>query len=79
MEGECRPRGRDCICVSFGAFATSGALTNPLVVWFVNEFVHAGVVLKTVDPVDGDVVEGHVQQSGDGHPSPAVGAHIVVE
>ena len=48
-------------------------------VWFVDEFVHARVVLKTVNPIDGNVVESHIQQGGDGHPGPAVAVHIVVQ
>lgn len=45
----------------------------------VDVLVHARVVLKTVDPVDGKVIERHVQHRGHNHPGPAVLAYMVVE
>lgn len=40
-------------------------LTDPFVVWLVNVFVDAWVVLQTMDPVDADIIEGHVKDCRD--------------
>ena len=45
----------------------------------VNIFVDGRVVFKTMDPVDGDIVENHVEHCRDAEPSPSILAHIVVQ
>lgn len=48
-------------------------------VWLVNVLVHTGVVLEAMDPVDGDVVECHVEHRRDEQPRPAVVGDVLVE
>lgn len=45
----------------------------------VDVLVHAGVVLKAVNPVDQEVVPDHVQHGRDPHPPPAILAHVGVQ
>lgn len=63
VESECCPRSRH----------------NPLVVWLMDVLVHAWVVLQPVNPVNGDIIEGDIQQCRDCYPCPAILADISVE
>lgn len=40
-------------------------LTNSLMRWLVNVFVDAGAMLHAMNPVDADIVEGHIQHGRD--------------
>lgn len=53
--------------------------TDPLVVWLVDVLVHAGVMLEAMDPVDGNIIERHVQQRRDHQPGPAIVAHGAIK
>lgn len=54
-------------------------LTNPFMMWLVNVLVHAGVMLQAMNPVDGKIVESHVQDWREQQPGPAIVAHVGVE
>lgn len=54
-------------------------LTDPFVMRFVDVLVHAGVVLQAMNPVDGNVVEGQVQDCRGQQPGPAVLVHTGVK
>lgn len=47
--------------------------------WLVDILVDAWVVLQSVDPVDGNVVESHVQNGRNGQPGPAIALHIAIQ
>lgn len=49
-----------------------GSHTDPFVMWFVDVFVDAGVVLEPVNPVDQEVVPDHEQHNRDTHPRPSI-------
>ena len=46
--------------------------------WFVDVLVHAGVMLQAMNPVDGKIVESHVQYRREQQPGPAIIAHLGV-
>ena len=48
-------------------------------VWLVDVLVHAGVMLEAMDPVDGNIVESHVQHGRDQQPGPAIFAHRAIQ
>lgn len=54
-------------------------LTDPLVVWLVNVFVNAWVVLQTMNPIDAKIVESHVRDCREHQKGPAIVAHIAIE
>lgn len=55
------------------------ALTNPLVVRLVNVLVDTGVVLKSMDPVNHEIIPDHEEHRRDAHPCPAIVIHAGVE
>lgn len=59
--------------------SSKGSRYNPLVVRLVNVLVDARVVLQTVNPVNGDIVESHVQHSRKDHEAPAIFVDIGVQ
>jgi hypothetical protein len=56
-----------------------GRGNNPFVVWLVDVFVHARVMFQTMNPVDGNIVETHVQDGRDHKPGPAIVACVGVK
>lgn len=59
--------------------SSKGRRHDPLVVRLVDVLVDAGVVLQAVNPVDADVVEGHVQHGRAHQPAPAILGEVAVQ
>lgn len=54
-------------------------LTDPFVMWLVDVLVDTGVMLQAMNPVDTDIVEGHVQHHGHHQPGVAILSYIGIE
>ena len=59
--------------------STEKRLTDPLVVGFVNVLVDPGVMFQTMNPVNEEIVEKHVQSDTQCQISPSVLVHIIIQ
>jgi hypothetical protein len=56
-----------------------GSLTDPLVVRLVNVLVDPWVVFQTMNPIDEEIVEKHIQRHAKHHERPSILIHTVIQ